>query len=158
LELALSLPETIRGYAGKLVYFIPWYGWGWFTLDTAGGEQVPTDYGEIDKAGTFQIRVHHFFSFHGELRGVIGKVEQPGHLFDGFWAVTWTMLVGEWDLLESLCWRWDMQLGRSEPSGNEWPDEPKTPPAYFGYGGVLSVSLVAYQAWRTKFEAGPRAS
>ena len=152
----MSLPESTRDFAGKLLCFMPWYGWGWFQL-AAGGEQVPTDFGEIDKAGAFQIRVNRFFSIQGELRGIIGRVEQSGHLFDGFWVATWTMLVGEWDLAENLCWRWDLQLGVDEPLGDEWPAEPKEPPAYFGYGGVLAVSLAAYEAWKAVFDAGPRA-
>src|SRR4051812_13216729 len=90
-EGTVSLPESSRDNVGRLLCFGPLHGWGWFRLDT-GGDKAPTDYGEIDTAGPFHIRVRRFFTFQGELRGIVGRVEQPGHLFDGWWAATWTML------------------------------------------------------------------
>ena len=152
----MSLPESSRDYIGQLLCFEPWHGWGWSHLDAAVGK-VSTDYGAVDAAGSFHILVRRFFAFRGELRGVVGRVEQAGHLFDGMWAATWTMLVGEFDLVENLCWRWDIELGPSEPGGEEWPTEPSTPPAYFGTGGVLGVSQGAIDAWRAIFNAGPPA-
>jgi hypothetical protein len=142
----VSLPESIRSYKGELLCFGPCNGWGWFQLD-ASGEKASIDYGEIDKAGDFHIRVHRFFSFQGELRGIVGRVEQAGHLFDGLWATTWTMLVGEFNLTDKLCWRWDIELGPREPTGDDWPAEPDKPPAWFGLGGVLAVSPSAIEAW-----------
>jgi hypothetical protein len=73
------------------------------------------------------------------------------------WAATWTMLVGDFDLTDNLCWRWDMDLSPHEPGGDEWPPEPTAPPAYFGTGGVLAVSPEAIATWRAVFEAGPPA-
>ena len=142
----MSLPESSRDYVGKLLCFGPCYGWGWFRLDP-GGDKVPMDYGEVDKAGAFHIRVHRFFTFQGELRGIVGRVEEAGHLFDGLWAGTWTMCVGDFDLTERLCGRWDIELGLEEPAGQDWPAEPTVPPAYFGLGGVLAVSHDAIEAW-----------
>jgi hypothetical protein len=115
------------------------------------------DYGEVDRAGSFQIRVHRFFSFQGELRGIVGQVEQPGHLFHGLWAATWTMLVGEFNLTDKLCWRWDIQMSPSEPVGDDWPDEPDTAPAYFGLGGSLGVSHDAIETWWDAFHKGESA-
>lgn len=146
----MSLPESVRGYQGQRLCFQPWYGWGWFRLD-ADGDKAPLDYGEVDRAGGFHIRVHRFFTFQGELRGLVGRVEQAGHLFDGLWAATWTMLVGDFDLTTHLCWRWDIELGPTEPTGDTWPAEPVTEPAYFGSGGVLAVSRDAIEAWRATF-------
>jgi hypothetical protein len=142
----MSLPESSRDYEGQLLCFGPRYGWGWFHLDTDRGK-VPMDYGEVDRAGAFHIRVHRFFTFQGELRGIVGRVEQAGHLFDGMWATTWTMDVGEYNLVDNLCWRWDIELSPSEPRGEDWPAEPDAVPAYFGYGGVLAVSHAAIEAW-----------
>ena len=45
------------------------------------------------------------------------------------------MLVGEFDLTENLCWRWDSEFGPDEPPGpseDDWPTEPVRNPAYFG--------------------------
>ncbi len=150
----MSLPESTRDYEGQLLCFQPSYGWGWYRLDTDGSKGPILDYTEIDQAGAFHIRVHRFFSFQGELRGIVGLVEQPGHFFDCLWATTWTMLVGDFDLTEKLCWRWDLELGPNEPSGDDWPSEPNSPPAYFGHGGVLAVSLDAIEAWRIVFDKG----
>src|SRR5262249_42922729 len=116
----------------------------------------PMDYAEVDRANAFHIRVHRFFSFDGKLRGIIGRVEQAGHLFDGLWATTWTMLVGDFDLNENLCWRWDSEFGPDEPRGSseyDWPREPVRNPAYFGFGGTLAVSRSAFESWRAAFSA-----
>jgi hypothetical protein len=143
----VSLPESIWDYQGELLCFRPFYGWGWWRLGD-GGDKVSLDYEEVDRAGDFHIRVHRVFSFQGELRGILGRVEQPGHLFDGLWAATWTMIVGEYDLKDNLCARWDIELGSSEPGGGDWPAEPVAGPAYFGCGGTLGVSRSAIETWR----------
>jgi hypothetical protein len=153
----MSLPESLRDYKGQLLCFSPSYGWGWCQLDE-GGEKITLDYAKVDQAGPFHIRVHRFFSFEGRLRGVIGRVEQPGHLFDGFWAWTWTMLVGEFNVTDKLCWRWDSVLEPNEPVGDDWPDEPLTPPAYFGFGGVLGVTNDAIEKWWADFCNNDKAS
>ncbi|OWK40930.1 hypothetical protein FRUB_04822 [Fimbriiglobus ruber] len=101
------------------------------------------DYAEIDAAGVFHIRVQRFFDFQGEPRGLVGRVEQAGHPFDGLWAATWTMIVGEFDFVEKLCPRWDIELGPTEPRVDDWPVPPDTPPAYAGHGGTLAVSQTA---------------
>jgi hypothetical protein len=115
---------------------------GWYRLGVSDNESF-LDYAEVDEAGAFHIRVHRTFDFEGEPRGVVGRVEQSGRLFDGLWATTWTMLTGEFDLHTRLCLRWDIELGPTEPRGEEWPTSPDTPPAYAGHGGVLAVSHTA---------------
>jgi hypothetical protein len=130
-----------------LLCFRPFYGWGWWRLGD-GGDKISLAYEEVDRAGDFHIRVQRFFSFQEELRGIVGRVEQPGHLFDGLWAATWTMNVGEYDLTDNLCGRWDIELGPTEPGGGDWPAEPVAEPAYFGCGGTLGVSRGAIETWR----------
>jgi hypothetical protein len=104
------------------------------------------DYAEVDAAGAFHIRVDRFFDFEGTPRGLIGRVEQPGHLFEGLWAATWTMCVGEFDFTERLCLRWDIELGPTQPRwADGWPVAPDMPPAYAGYGGVVAVSDAAIE-------------
>lgn len=135
---AMSLPISSREYVGRLLCFKPGYGWGWSRLDKSGDEAF-VDYAEVERAGSFYIRIHRFFRFQGELRGAVGRVEQPGHMFHGMWAATWTMLVGEFDFVEKLCHRWDIELGPVEPSGDDWPQIDGVSPAYSGYG-ILAVS------------------
>jgi len=61
------------------------------------------------------------------------------------------MCVGEFDLVERLCDRWDIELGPTEPRIEaEWPIPPDTPPAFAGYGGVLAVSHAAIRAFRER--------
>ncbi len=138
----MSLPQTIRSLEGRLLCFEPRYGWGWYRLGVSDNERF-LDYTEVDFAGAFHIRVRRTFDFGGEPRGIVGRVEESGHLFDGLWASTWTMQTGEFDLETRLCPRWDIELGPTEPFVDEWPSSPDTPPAYAGHGGVLAVSLAA---------------
>lgn len=145
----MSLPPSARDYAGQLLCFEPWPGWGWYRLGV-NHEDSPLDYAEVDAAGVFHIRVHHFFDFEGALRGLVGRVEQQEHLFDGLWVATWTMLVGKFDFVERLCWRWDIELGPTQPRVEGWPVAPTTPPAYGGTGGVLAVSQTAIAKFKAR--------
>jgi hypothetical protein len=149
-EADVSLPPSVREFEGHLVCFEPWRGWGWYRLGVSEENRF-LDYALIDAAGVFHIRVRHIFDVEGQPRGLIGQVEQVGHLFDGLWAATWTMCVGEFDLVERLCERWDIELGPSEPRMEaEWPVPPDTPPAFAGHGGLLAVSHAAIKAFRER--------
>jgi hypothetical protein len=78
-------------------------------------------------------------------------------LFDRLWIATWTMLVGEFDLTDNLCWRWDSELGPSEPRIEDgWPISPDTPPAFAGHGGVLAESHVAIRLFRERACVGSK--
>jgi hypothetical protein len=61
------------------------------------------------------------------------------------------MITGEYDLETRLCLRWDIELGPTEPRGEDWPDSPDTPPAYGGHGGVLAVSHAAIRLFKERF-------
>lgn len=134
----MSLDPRCLDFKGKALCCKPYYGWGWSRLDKTD-EFVAVDYSQVDRAGTFYIHIHRFFSLQGELRGVVGRVEQTGHLFDGLWAVTWTMIVGQFDFTERLCHRWDIELGPAEPVGDDWPHIRGVSPIYSGFG-VLTAS------------------
>ena len=137
----MSLAVSSRNYEGQLLCYQPGYGWGWYRLDKTGDDAV-VDYAQVDRAGAFHIRVHRFFSIQAELRGIVGRVEHPDHMFDQMWTATWIMVVGEWDLTVRLCPRWDIELGPFEPSGDEWPQMREASPVYSGHG-VLGVSRQA---------------
>jgi hypothetical protein len=138
----VSLPPSVRKHEGQLVCFEPWFGWGWYRLGVSEEDRF-LDYATVDAAGVFHIRVRRFFDYEGEPRGLVGQVEQAGHLFHGLWAATWTMCVGEFDLAKRLCTRWDIELGPTEPRIEGWPISPDTPPAFAGHGGVLAESHAA---------------
>ena len=146
----MSLPQSIREQVGQLVCFEPWPGWGWYRLGVREEDRF-LDYATIDAAGLFHIRVRRIFDFEGQPRGIVGQVEQVGHLFDGLWVATWTMLVGEFDLTDNLCWRWDSEIGQTEPRfADEWPIAPDTPSAFAGHGGVVAESHAAIKAFRER--------
>ena len=152
----MTLPSSVRKYEGQLLCFEPWYGWGWDRLGVSEEERF-IDYATIEAAGVFHIRVRRVFDADGEPRGVVGQVEQVGHLFDGLWIATWTMLVGEFDLTDNLCWRWDCELGPCEPPFVDgWPTSPEAPPAFAGRGGVLSESQAAIMAFRQRDLVSPK--
>jgi len=146
----MSLPPSIRFFEGQLLCFEPRYGLGWYRLGVSDNDRF-LDFTEVANAGAFHIRVRRTFDFRGEPRGVVGLVEESGHLFNGLWAATWTMLMGEFDLDTRLCLRWDIELGPIEPDG-EWPSSPDTPPAYAGHGGVLAVSRAAIRLFTERYE------
>ena len=62
--------------------FEPWHGWGWYRLGVSEEDRF-VDYATIDAAGVFHIRVRRVFDVQGQPRGLVGQVEQVGHLFDG---------------------------------------------------------------------------
>src|SRR6267378_1969216 len=134
----MSLDSKCLSFEGQLLCFKPGYGWGWSRLDKTD-EFVGVDYAQVEQAGPFHIRVHHFFSFQGELRGLVGRVEQAGHLFDGLWVAVAQMIVGEFDFRERLCHRWDIELGSAQPSGDDWPHIRGVSPIYSGFG-IVAVS------------------
>jgi len=146
----MSLATSSRDYEGQILCYTPGYGWGWSRLDKSG-DDAAVDYVEVDRAGPFHIRVHRLFSIQGELRGIVGRVEQPGHLFDGLWVATWTMMEGDFDFVSKLCLRWDIELGPVEPSGDNWPEFRDASPVFCGYG-VLAVSHEA----AARFMAGSK--
>jgi hypothetical protein len=146
--LTMSLLVVPENYEGQLLCYQPAYGWGWSRLDKTGSDSC-LDYAVIDQAGIFHIKIHRFFSFRGELRGVIGRVEQPLHMFNQMWAVTYTMHVGEYDFAENLCHRWDIELSLATPSEDDWPKMHNASPIYSGYG-ILAISHDAIIKYRNR--------
>ena len=146
----MPLASKCLSFQGELGCFKPGYGWGWSRLDKTD-EYVPVDYPQIEQAGLFRIRVHRFFSFQGELRGIVGLVEQPRHLFDGFWIVAAQMHGGEFDLTDKLCLRWDIELGPGTPTQEEWQHIRDVSPIYSGFG-ILASSEEVLAAEVTKWQ------
>src|SRR5262245_23752666 len=135
-------------YVGKLVCVRPTYGWGWHRIDDPA---AIVDYAPIHFAGDFAIQVEDVFSFDGELRGITGQIHALGHHFDECRAVCATMLVGEYNLRDRLCVRWDLEIGRGETQG-EWPQMNSPGPIWGGYGivaesGAMIDRWVEAQGW-----------
>ncbi|HEY0455809.1 MAG TPA: hypothetical protein VGE41_05505 [Verrucomicrobiae bacterium] len=116
----MSLKPVCESYVGKLLIVSPIYGWGWTRLD----EGAPSlDYAQVLQAGSFAVRVHEFFHFKEMLRGAIGLVEQPNHIFDKLWISLCTMSVGIYDFEQHLCPRMDVQMAPQQPArASGWPE------------------------------------
>jgi hypothetical protein len=139
----MSIVAPPEKYVGQLLYLKPGYGWGW--RGTGDGEQV--DYALIDAAGGCEVRVLWFFTWRDEVRGVVGKVEQSGHIFDNLWIVCGAMVKGEHDFTEHLCLRYDLELGSQEPGEDEWPRIVAGERSYAGYG-ILAETEQYIQAFK----------
>lgn len=138
----MPLLITPADYLGTLLYVEPRYGWGWH----GSNNKTIVDYIPIQEAGGFLIRVVRFYHFKGELRGLIGKVESAGHLLDDLWIICGAMLNGSFNLTDTLCSRYDLELGRVAPSSAEWPMYGSEDRTYEGYG-VLAESRSHYESW-----------
>jgi len=79
----MSITAPPEEYVGQLLYLKAVGGWGWHGVD----DNEHIDNAFVVAAGGCHIRVLSFFSWHNEVRGVIGKVEEAGHIFDGLWIV-----------------------------------------------------------------------
>jgi hypothetical protein len=130
--------EDPTEYIGELLWIRPYSGWGW--AHYVEGNKVPVDYSVIDAAGPFQIRIDQFFVSHRQVRGVLAQVAQPGHLFHGLYVVGATMVVGEWNFTDKLCWRYDMEIGSTPPQLGEWPRIVEGRSIWRGHG-IIAESL-----------------
>jgi hypothetical protein len=127
----MGLEQSCKSYVGSLVAVKPVWGWGWSRLD-APEVPVPAEVNGVPRP--FHCRVKDFFCFQDELRGVIGKVEGSGHIYDGLWVVFSTRVVGTYNFTDRLPYC-DVQLGSVMPVG-EWPEFTSGSPIVNGYGFV----------------------
>ena len=126
----MGLEESCKSYQGRLVAVKPIYGWGWTRLD-APEIRVPAEVNGVPRP--FHCWITDLFSFEGELRGAVGNIEEPGHLYDGLRIVFSTRVVGVYNFTDRLP-RCDVQIGPVMPIG-EWP-EFSSAPIVNGYGFV----------------------
>lgn len=137
---SIMLVVAQAAYIGKLVLLTPGYGWGWRRADD---EQATLDFEPILQAGSCHMRVQRFFSWRGEVRGLVCRVEQSGHIFDDLYVVCGEMLAGEHDFVYNLCHRYDLEIGPNDPgSTDDWPRIVDGEPNYCGYGIVAESNAV----------------
>ena len=127
----MGLEESCKSYLGKSVAVKPVYGWGWSRLD-APEIPVPAEFNGVPRP--FHCRILGFFYFGEELRGAIGRIEEPGHIYDGLWVVFSTRVVGVHNFTDHLPYC-DVQIGSVAPGG-EWPEFTSGSPIINGYGYV----------------------
>lgn len=76
-------------YVGRTLIVEPHYGHGWY--HPFGDHKVPTP---------FHLRVERVYLYKGKRRGVLAQVTEAGFVYDGFWLVSMTRHVGEWNFTD----------------------------------------------------------
>ena len=127
----MGLDLSAETYRGRLLAVKPVYGWGWSRLDAP---EIPVPAQTNGVPHSFHCRIQHFFSFYGELRGAVGVIEEPGHIYDGLCVVFSTRVMGMHNFIDSLTYC-DMHIGLGAPVG-EWPAFVSGSPIVNGYGFV----------------------
>ena len=136
----MAFPED---YIGSTLYVETWYGWGWGRRDDWS---VPVDYNQISAAGGFHLRVKYFWKSADDQRGLtskehglVGVVEQPNHLFDGFWTTCEERGLDARNFTDRLCLHWNLNIGPGRPAGGH-PRLPSGSPLYSGYGVLAQTA------------------
>jgi len=104
------LDDSVTDFVGKHACARPVYGWGW-----GEGNDERTDTVPVEVPSPFMFRVSEFFDWNGERRGGIGRIEQAGHIYEGYWLLFYTRQVGCFD----FSWRianYNFHIGRNRPS------------------------------------------
>src|SRR5687767_1057085 len=95
----MGFDPSAENHRCKLVAVKPVYGWGWSRLD-APEIPVPAQINGVPHP--FHCRIEHFFAFQGELRGAVGIIEEPGHIYQGLWVIFSTRVIGSHNFVNSL--------------------------------------------------------
>jgi toxin ParE1/3/4 len=133
----MGLDPSCFRYLDKLLAVRPIYGWGWSRID-APDIPVPAEVNGVPFP--FSVRVQRFFHYEQELRGAVGRIEEPGHLYDAMHLVFFTRLLGTFDLFEHAA-HCDIEIGSDEPTG-DWPEILTGAPIVRGYG-IVGESFTA---------------
>ncbi len=113
-----SLDETVLLYAGKPLFVKVHYGWGWQRTEpsrVAQPTEAPPD---------FVLRVVEFFEWEGVLRGGVAKVEEPDHVFNGYWVVFYTRPLGSYNFTDNPT-TYSIQIGLNEPRMLDPSEDPE---------------------------------
>ena len=122
----MGLDDSVLPYVGRMLEVRPFYGWGW-----NGNVEEPAPPAE------FMMRLVRLWSTQGERRGGVGRVEQPGHPFDGFWVVFSTRHVGTFDFADKPA-HYNMSISPNVPVDRDdgWPAMDGAPPHVAGYAQI----------------------
>lgn len=123
----------------QLLWVEPHYGYdGWVTK-----QPVQTDI-QPDTPEPFKMRFlkTRIFNSRNDIKGGVGKVEHPGHEFDGFWVVFVPRWSGAWDI-KNQTGPFNIIVGSEEPIHNAdvWDCMPTCPRVRTGFG-IISVELL----------------
>jgi hypothetical protein len=139
------LDDSVLEFIARLACAKPVYGWGW---TEGSGERTDTVPVEVPTA--FQFRVAEFFDWNGERRGGIGHVEQPSHIYEGYWLLFYTRVVGCFDFAQKIA-DYNFHIGRNRPSLYPPTKDPRMAeawplpcfsgcPSVWGYGRIAATA------------------
>jgi len=119
-----TLESSCDKYVGHTLIVVPHYGHGWYHPHGSpfGDHGVPTP---------FHLHVERVYVYKGERRGVVAKVTETGFAYDGFWLVSMTRHVGEWNFTDRPA-TYNVLLCPDEPIEGKEEDLP-------GYGKLWPV-------------------
>lgn len=118
-----ELDEVVLQHIGSKLFVKVHYGWGW--QNTGSDETVS----QIAVApADFSLRVLRFFKWQGVWRGGVAKIEEAGHIYDGFWIVFYSRPLGSFNFTNKLTAH-SLQIGLNEP----WMLDPSEDPELAEY-------------------------
>lgn len=131
------LHESSRDFIGRRLWVATHAGWGWTRLDDSrpGAEAKSTH--ELPPG--FHARLLELWTYDGEQRGGIARVEEPGHDLDGFVACFSTRHEGVFRLDQADV-MYNIDIGPQEPiyEKGRWPF-PRGVPSLHGYAAVRAI-------------------
>lgn len=141
-RLLVSLLLECLEFAGELIFCRPILEMGWLRLAATGVR--PMSGSQFEFPEPFRFRVLDFFSVAGRPRGVLGRVEDPGHPFDALFVVAGTGEGGPFGLEKHLCTRWDIEVGEGPIFGEGYRRIEMVSHVHTGFG-VISSSQAALE-------------
>ena len=90
----MGFANSSRHQLGKHLHVKPIYGWGWSRLSIA---EPALSFAEAAGPATFRIRLLGLFESEGTIRDASARVEEPGHVCDGWFVAFSTRGQGEFD-------------------------------------------------------------
>ena len=109
-DLISRLDDSVLEFVGKSACTRPIYGWGWAEGADDRAETVP-----VEVPNSFSFIVAEFFHWNDSRRGGIGQIEEPGHVYHGYWFLFYTRHVGCFDFLHRIG-DYNFHIGRNRPS------------------------------------------
>jgi hypothetical protein len=112
-----TLQAGCERYVGRTLIVEPHYGYGW--AHPPGGP-----FGDHGTPPPFHVRVGRVYSYLGERRGILARVTEPGFVSDGFWLVSMTRHLGEWNFTDRPA-NYNLLLCPDEPAEGKPEDAPE---------------------------------
>lgn len=113
----LTLEESCEDYVGRTLIVEPHSGYGW--RHPNGGP-----FGEHGVPTPFHTRIERVYSYKGERRGVLARVNEAGFVYDGYWLVSMNRHLGEWNFTDRPA-HYNLLICPEEPVEGKEEDSPE---------------------------------